>query len=233
VDRETRERLHLIAANQRGLFSAAQAAEAGASYQQLDRAESSGELRRVRRGVYAWAGVAPSRWDRIVAAALAAGPSAVISHGSAATVHHFDFGATNQQTEISLPPGARSRLSGIVVHRSSDLSAADVVTKRGVQVTSPARTLLDLAGRLGPRLTEKLLDEGIIARRWTAAEVSGALSRARPNLAGRTILEGLLAHRLEAPTADSVLEARAFRALEPLRPFEPPARCQHEEPYAS
>jgi hypothetical protein len=220
MDRETRDKLHRTAANQRGLFSAAQAAEVGVSYQQLDRAEHAQELRRVRRGIYAWAGVPPCRWDGVVAAVLAAGPAAVISHGSAASVHRFEFGVNDQQAELSVPKGARPRLDGIIVHRSSDLSPPDIVTKRGVQVTSPARTLLDLAGRLGPRLAEKPLDEGIIARRWTAAEVGEALTRARTNLTGRAQLEELLAYRLEAPKADSVLEARAFRALEPLKPFE-------------
>ena len=70
-------------------------------------------------------------------------------------------------------------------------------------------------------LTEKLLDEGIIGRRWTAQQVEDTLLRARRNLPGRSELERMLGLRLEAPAADSVFEARVYRALEPLKPFEP------------
>jgi predicted transcriptional regulator of viral defense system len=78
VDKTARLALGRIAASQRGLFSAAQASTIGVSNRQLVRAESSGALRRVRRGVYAMAGIDPSPWEQIVAAALAAGPDAVV-----------------------------------------------------------------------------------------------------------------------------------------------------------
>lgn len=157
-----------------------------------------------------------------MAAALAAGPSAVVSHGSAAAVHRFEFGGRRPDVELTLPRNAsdaRARPLGVTVHRSRDLGSLDVVSKSGVLVTSPARTLVDLAGRLGRNLTEKLLDEGIIGRRWTAREVERALGRARRNLPGRAELGQLLAFRLEGPVADSMFEADAYRALEPLKPY--------------
>ena len=107
-----------------------------------------------------------------------------------------------------------------VVHRAADLRPEDVVTERGVFVTSPCRTVVDLAGRLGPVLTEKLVDEGLIARRWTVVQLQECLHRARTNITGRDFLERLLRQRGGDPSADSVLEAKAFRALAPLRPFE-------------
>jgi predicted transcriptional regulator of viral defense system len=210
-----------IAAEHRGLFSAGEARKAGLGYTDLVRAESAGEIRRVRRGVYAVAGAPPSQWEAILAAALAVGPAAVISHASAATVHRFEYGTGAGQLELTLPRTSDSRPPGITVHRSRDLSPPDIVRRRGVLVTSPARTLVDLAGRLGTVLTEKLLDEGIIGRRWTAQEVEDTLLRARRNLSARAELERLLSVRLEAPAADSVFEARAYRALEPLQPFQP------------
>lgn len=221
VDKHERRALQHIAAAHRGLFSASEARKAGVSYAGLARAELAGEVRRVRRGVYAFAGVTTSQWEPILAAALAAGPPAVISHASAATVHRFEYGSTLEGVELTLPRGDACRLPGVTLHRSRDLVALDVAMRRGVQVTSPARTLVDLASRLGPALTEKLLDEGIIGRRWSARQVEDALGRTRANLPGREVLQRLLDFRLEGPVADSVFEARAYRALEPLKPFHP------------
>jgi hypothetical protein len=208
-----------LAEGQRGLFSSAQAVEIGASHDWLCRNEKAGKLRRVRHGVYAMRGAPASPWDPIVGAAIAAGPNAVVSHGSAAAVHRFDY-ASLAALELTVPRARNGRVSGVTVHRSSEqLDALDLIRKRGLLVTSQPRTLVDMAGRWGPVLTEKQLDEGVIAHRWTIREVQSSLARARPNLPGRPHLESLLAQRAEEPSADSLLEARIFRILEPLGPF--------------
>jgi len=218
VDNLTREALNRIAAGQHGLFSVRQGNAIGASHAQLLRAASSGKLRRVRRGVYAIAGAPSSPWGPIIAAALLGGRDSVISHQSAAAIHQFEF-ATLEPVELTLPRNGSSRLPGVIVHRSSDLSAVDIATIRGLSVTSPCRTLVDLASRLGPVLTEKTLDEGLIQRRWTAIELLACLNRARANIPGRAQLEKLLLLRAEEPGADSQLEVRAFRAIAPLAPY--------------
>jgi very-short-patch-repair endonuclease len=219
MDKSTRAALGEVAAHQRGLFSVTQAKQIGVTNAQLLRAEAAGHLRRLRRGVYALVGVPPSRWDDIVGAALAAGAGAVVSHASAAAVHRFEYGGTGP-VELTIQRSSYVRPRGVVVHRVADLGPEDVVTERGVLVTSPSRTLVDLSGRLGPVLTEKLVDEGLIARRWTSVQLQECLHRARTNLAGRDFLERLLRQRGGDPNADSVLEAKAFRALGALRPFE-------------
>ncbi len=135
MDKTTRLALGRLAASQRGLFSVAQASDIGVNNVQLLRAESSGALRRVRRGVYAMAGIALSPWEQIVAAALAAGPDAVVSHASAAAVHRFEYGPLGI-VELTLPRQGRFRPPGVTVHRSTDLAAEDIVEKNGVLVTS-------------------------------------------------------------------------------------------------
>ncbi len=219
MDKSTRAALGEVAAHQRGLFSVTQAKQIGVTNAQLVRAEAAGHLRRLRRGVYAPVGVPSSRWDDIVGAALAAGPGAVVSHASAAAVHRFEYGGTGL-VELTVRRSSYVRPPGVVVHRVADLGPEDVVTERGVLVTSPCRTLVDLAGRLGPVLTEKLVDEGLIARRWTVVQLQECLHRARTNITGRDLLDRLLRQRGGDPNADSALEAKAFRALAPLRPFE-------------
>lgn len=222
MERLAREVLNQIAAEQRGLFSAAQAVSSGMTRGQLARALSSGTIRRVRRGVYAIEGTVPSPWENVVSAALAVGPQAVVSHESAALVHRFEYAPADRAVvEITVLEQGSGCPPGVVAHRSGDLTADDIVRKRGVLVTSPCRTLVDLAGRLGPVLTEKTLDEGLIKRRWTVADVQACLGRARPNLAGRGYVEKLLSLRAEDPSADSELEARVFRVLQRFAPFEP------------
>jgi hypothetical protein len=220
VEKRLRDALNRIAAEQRGLFSVAQATNAGISNAQLLRARSSGTLRRVRRGIYTLEGAPASPWEELIAAALVAGPGAVVSHESAAAVHRFEYGALGSSSvELTLLEGAYSRPPGVVVHRHRDLTHDDVMEKRGVLLTSPCRTLLDLAGRLGPAMTEKTLDEGLIQRRWTVAQMRDCVGRARSNFAGRGHFEQLISLRSEEPSADSELEAKVFRALRPLGPY--------------
>jgi predicted transcriptional regulator of viral defense system len=92
MDRQLRATLNNLASDQGGLFSAAQAKAVGGGYAQLSRAERTGELRRVGRGIYSFAGLPVSMWETVTAVALRAGTAAVISHGTAAAVHRFEHG---------------------------------------------------------------------------------------------------------------------------------------------
>lgn len=221
MDHEARVALRRLAEGQRGLFSAAQAADVGISHAYLSRATAEGYFRRVRQGVYAVAGAPPSRWEPVLAAALRAGPEAVISHSTAASIHRFHCSAPIPAAiELTILLPARAKLAGAVVHRASVLAPEDVVRRYGIALTSPARTLVDMAGRLSPALLERTLDEGLLANVWRVSDVSAALGRASGNVAGRSLLTSLLDDRRERPSADSVLEAKAFRAMRPLAPFE-------------
>src|ERR1700722_15639661 len=111
VERHVLDSLRLLAANQHGLFTLRQARDLGATSSALRNAVARGWLRPVRRGVYAFAGRRPSAWESVVAASLAAGSAAVISHRSAAAIH--GFWAADTKPELTLPgPGHRS-LEGV------------------------------------------------------------------------------------------------------------------------
>ena len=216
--REGTGELWRIAEGQRGLFSAAQAAQLGIDHRQLFRAAQQGRLRRARSGVYAVAGVPPSAWEDLLAAALAAGPAAAISHGSAAAVHRL-YCAASGLPELTVTSASQRRLAAVVTHRRLALPPEDVARAYGVLVTSPARTLLDMAGRLTPVVLERTLDEGLIGRRWRVDDLVACMGRSSPNAPGRARLARLLELRHEAPSADSALEAAVFAALSPLAPF--------------
>src|ERR1700738_4625354 len=138
-------RLQMLAACQHGLFTVDQATVIGVSRKALRHAVSSGWLRHVRIGVYAVAGLPPSRWESVMAAALAVGPRAVVSHSSAALIHRF-HGIAPAGRELTRAGTAGSRLSGVTVHRSRILRPEDIEMRNGVRVTTPVRTVIDMAG---------------------------------------------------------------------------------------
>ena len=221
MDRQTRSDLHRLAESQRGLFSAAQAAQLGVSYSSLSRSVSQRQLRRVRRGVYALPGRHPSRWEEMIAAALIAGPSSVISHTTAASAHGlFCAPSVPIGVELTVPRSFSSRLAGVRLHRRHFPGLEDIETRYGVQLTTATRTLVDMAPRLDPHLLERTVDEGMLARLWRTDDILACVARAPANLAQRRELRRLLGLRAEGPEADTHLELRAFRALAPLRPFE-------------
>ena len=84
------------------------------------------------------------------AAVLAGGEDAVLSHASAAAL--WDMGKWPTPPEV-IASGHRRR-PGIHVHRCSKLNRRDITWQRGIRVTSPARTALDIAPRI---LVEQLI----------------------------------------------------------------------------
>ncbi|HTT92389.1 MAG TPA: type IV toxin-antitoxin system AbiEi family antitoxin domain-containing protein [Acidimicrobiales bacterium] len=220
MDEGARTALCRLAEGQCGLFSAAQAAQLGITRGQLYWAARHGQLRRPRPGVYAFAGSAVPGCEPLVAAALAVGPYAVISHVGAAALHNL-YGAVvgSCGPELFVPRERNPNLSGVVIHRTGPLSRADLAVKHGVRVTSPARTIVDLAGRYTLHLLGRVLDEALIERRLSVAALKACLERAAPNAPGRSHVQQLLSLRSEGPAADSMLEVKAFDALRPLSPF--------------
>lgn len=222
MNREARLALHHLAEAQKGLFSAAQAAQLSIDYRTLSRAVAHGYVRRSRPGVYAISGGRPSKWEPMLAAALSVGPSAVVSHSTAACVHRLWCAPPLPDLiEITVPPPSATRLSGTVVHRRAQLPEVDIVDKHGIKVTSAPRTLVDLAARLSPEVLARTIDEGFLERYWDVHELLACLGRAAENTPGRRQLGRLLHERLDRPVPDSHLEIKMYQALRPLEPYEP------------
>jgi hypothetical protein len=107
-----------------------------------------------------------------------------------------------------------------VLHRCGPVDPKDQVYRRGVAVTTPARTLVDLASAINLSLLGSILDEGVVQRRWTFEEVEACLARQARRRSGSATLRALLAQRLGEAVPDSPLEQRIIRYLVPLGPFE-------------
>ncbi len=93
-----------------------------------------------------------------MAAVLASGPDAVLSHGSAAAL--WGFGSEQDGLiDVSVPSTRRSRRPGIRVHRRATAVLNDVTVYQGIPLTTPVRTLIDQANELGPMQLERNVNE--------------------------------------------------------------------------
>jgi len=147
-----------LAATQHGVVARRQLLQLGVSNEVVDHRIRARRLHRLHRGVFAVGHPVLTMEGRWVAAVLAAGDGAVLSHASAAAaweLRRLGAGAIH----VTVPGhGGRCRRNGIRLHRSATLSPADVTTRRGIPITTPARTIADLAATLTGRPLEQALD---------------------------------------------------------------------------
>ncbi len=213
-----------IAARQLGLFTYDQAVGSGASDGLIKHRVRIGRWIRVGGGVYRVAGVPVTWQQRALAACLVAGPGAVVSHRSAAVVWGVS-GFRPGPLEITVPAGRSGRNSLAEVHRSDRLPTRDRTTRQRIPVTRPARTVIDLAGRVGPALLEEAVDD-VLCRRLVPLDKlrrrADELGRRRGSRALRTVLEAWTPGALP----EGVAEMRIVRRLvaaglpEPVRQHE-------------
>jgi putative AbiEi antitoxin of type IV toxin-antitoxin system len=206
------QRLGALASGQHQLFTVQQAAALGVSETMLWAAAKRGWIHPFRHGVYVMASAGPSRWRPVVAAALSAGPNAAVSHITAAMAHHM-HGVHSDEIELTIAYPSRRNLQGITVHRSSTLLPSDVQERFGVRVTTPIRTLVDLADRFDDPMLGLIVDEGTIGRLWTPESVSSRLEGLGHGVAGVTSLRRLVAERTGEGHPDSRLEQRVIRTI--------------------
>jgi very-short-patch-repair endonuclease len=130
-----------------------------------------GRLHLLHRGVYAVGHRPPSPLAAAMAAVLACGPDAVLSHRSAAALWRI---LPRWRSPIEVTAPSKHRLKTIHVHRSRDV---DATTHYGIRVTSPARTLVDLADVLTPKQLTRALNEAQVQRLVTPAELTTLVTR--------------------------------------------------------
>jgi predicted transcriptional regulator of viral defense system len=147
---EKLQRLFELAAGQAGYFTAAQARDLGYSARSLVHHVTAGHVERISRGFYRLVGVPADPHEDIVAAWLKLVPRrAVVSHDTALAL--YDLGPSrSHEIHLTLPRECRPRTpqsaSAVALHTTTLPLGRDEVTNRfGVQVTSPARTITDIA----------------------------------------------------------------------------------------
>jgi Protein of unknown function (DUF559) len=123
-----------------------------------------------------------------MAAVLAAGPDAVLSHRSAAALWGIRD-AERRKVEVSAPRKLRHSPS-LEPHRVL-LPPDEITTERGIPVTTPARTLFDLAAVLTPQQLARAVDEAEI-RRLTSPTSLAALVARHPGRRGTEALKSIV-----------------------------------------
>jgi hypothetical protein len=140
-------RLAAIAVTQGGVFTRAQATGAGLGAKQIERRVRAGVWHRMLPGVYRHAGAPVSGGAQQWAVILWAGPGSALSHTTAAAIWRVPVPPA-PFPEVLLPATRAPRRAGVTVHRTTRLRAVDVVRVHGLPVTTPVRTIVDLAAVL-------------------------------------------------------------------------------------
>ena len=93
-----------------------------------------------------------------MAAVLACGPGAALSHRSAADL--WGFGKEHPDyIDVSVRRASEARLRGIRCHRRPSLPARAITTRLNIPITQPVQTFLDLVSMMGPRDLERAINE--------------------------------------------------------------------------
>jgi len=179
-----------LAHRQYGVASRGQLLSAGVTRRQIDHRLRIGRLHALHRGVYAVGHAAPRAEARWLAAVLACGEGALLSHRSAASLWRIRMGE-GPRPDVLLHSSRSHRRRGITVHRA-EIVAADRDRHMGIPVTSPARTLVDLAHVLDERDLTRALREAQFLRRFDLKATLRALER-RPSAPLRRLLADLSA----------------------------------------
>jgi very-short-patch-repair endonuclease len=192
-----------IAERQGGVIDHKQLRELGLSSTGIGRRVQAGRLHAKYRGVYAVGhrkiGTEGLWW----AALLACRPDGVLSYVSAAAAWEIRR-SSSRTVDVTVGLGGRARRAGIRLHRSRSLPPDEVTQLNGLPITTPARTLLDLAaGGLRGRALESALDQAL-QRVLDFAELQRLLAR-YPRRAGSSSLKAQLA-RYEPADTRSELE---------------------------
>jgi very-short-patch-repair endonuclease len=200
-----------LAERQHGVVTRRQLAALGFGKSAVDARIRAGRLWRVHQGVYAVGRPTLTLHGRCSAAVLSCGPGAAVSHSAAGVL----LGVRKERgprIDVTVPGrGGRRRRGALIIHRSA-LPDGDRTIKDGIPVTTPARTLIDLADVLPRRQLERALDEAAFLR----LDLSDL--QPRPGRRGGGVLASVLAeHKPGTTRTRSELEEHMLRLCQRFR----------------
>jgi len=147
-----------LAAQQHGVVARRQLEAVGVTLSMLKSRAASGQLLRIHRGVYAVGHDRLRREGWWMAAVLAVGPGALLSHRDAAALHGLRPPGDHTRWEVTTT-GRAASTDRIRVYGTTALDARDATAVDGIPVTSVARTLVDLAATAPSAQVRKALNE--------------------------------------------------------------------------
>jgi len=150
-----------------------------------------------------------------MAAVLACGPGAVLSHRSAARLQELrNWGYT--RIEVTVPRRSRRAHEGVRVHCSTTLSEADITEVNGIPVTTVSRTLFDLAEVVTQRQLERAFDQAEILEALDLNAINDQLARNSTRPGARKVRKVLAEHYIGGTATWSENEELLLSITRPL-----------------
>jgi very-short-patch-repair endonuclease len=169
------QELAALAHRQHGVVSIRQLRRLGYSHSSVKRATAGGRLHRLHRGVYAAGHTNLSLQGRCLAAVLASGPGALLSHYSAGWLLGL-IAARPVPVHVTTPV-PRKRRDLVRIHHSRTLTGADRALEQGIPVTAVARTALDLAAVVRFRTLRRVVRRSEELKVFDLADFRSVLDR--------------------------------------------------------
>ncbi len=170
-------RIAELAAKQHGVVATRQLVRHGLDGHAIRARVDRGQLHPCVHGVYAVGHKALTATGRFSAALLACGDGAVLTGYAAAS--HLAMGAWEaRDIDVATPRAGGREIPGIRAHRCR-IDPRDVWTRDGIRVTSPARTILDLASSMSPRLLRRFVRQAQAEQRVNVRQLLEILERHR------------------------------------------------------
>jgi len=196
------------AAGQHGVIALAQLESIGLSPRAVCHRARAGRLKRIHRGVYATGTVNDEgRW---LAAVLACGEGAALSHRSAAALWGLAT-SSGRDTYVTARGRAGRGHTGIRAHRGDDLGADEMTRHHGIPCTTVPRTLLDLGAVVDSRTLERAIDRAEILRIFDLRAIQQSLDRHRGRRGARALADALASY--DQPTITRSAAEERFLAL--------------------
>ena len=177
-DREATRAIRELAERQHGVVARRQMIELGLGERVNQVRSEAGVLIPVFQGVFALGHGRISRRGQWMAAVLASGPGAVLSHGSAMELWGMR-GSRGVVEVLRLSGGPRYRRPGIRLHQTRSLPKCHIGEEQGIPVTTIERAMLDMAGRLDAKQTERALVAADRSGRVNWPELQRLVARGR------------------------------------------------------
>lgn len=218
-----------LAARQHGVVARWQLQRAKIPPHKIEYLLKRGWFEAIHRGVYRVGPLAPPR-QREMAAILATGEDAVLSHASAASLWELlPPPADSAPITVSTTRDLRGRSSGIRVHRVTVLPTEEVTHLDSLPLTTPSRTLLDLAGFLTTRELEQAFARADRAKLLDRSQLEQLLE-CYPHRRGKARLRALVTTPESPALTRSEAEERFLTLVRKAR-LRPPKMNVHIQGY--
>jgi hypothetical protein len=215
--------LNELSMKRRGFVLRHEALARGVTERELDWRIDEGLILREHENVYRHPAVPYSQDVRFLGATLACGSDALLSHRAAAAARRWP-NVRRVRPEVTTPHRDLPRVEGITIHRAVRLRPFERDVVRGIPITAPGKTALDLCAVLPFHIAQEVIAETIIVKLLKPEAVLAAIERSGGRgVRGTARLRAIAETIDELVALESVLELHGWRALETL-PIPAPER---------